>query len=62
MRNTLKYKNIAFRGLRVYLLEFPYQCPYGKRSLSAAALTLFERLAESKLPNAPLLTRDDGEA
>ncbi len=29
--------------------------------LSAAALTLFERLAKSKLPTAPLFTRDDGK-
>ncbi|MGH8318509.1 MAG: tyrosine-type recombinase/integrase [Steroidobacteraceae bacterium] len=36
----------------------------GTRSipLSPAAVTLFERLAKSKLPTAPLLTRDDGKA
>lgn len=30
--------------------------------LSPAAITLFDRLANSKLPAAPLLTRDDGKA
>jgi site-specific recombinase XerD len=36
----------------------------GPRSvpLTAAAVTLFERLAKDKLPLAPLLTRDDGKA
>jgi integrase len=29
--------------------------------LSPAAVTLFERLSKSKLPNAPLFTRDDGK-
>ncbi len=29
--------------------------------LTGPAVTLFERLAKSKLPNAPLFTRDDGE-